>query len=56
MCCRQLPFKRLQNLHVSAELHMEKEKAAKNSKDTDENKEKHTKEDIVSRGDHLKPW
>jgi len=35
---------------------MEKEKAAKNSKDPDENKEKHTKEDIVSRGDHLKPW
>lgn len=35
---------------------MEKEKAAKKSKDADENKEHNTKADVVSRADNLEAW
>ena len=35
---------------------MEKEKAANKSIDLDKEKEQNSTEDVVSRGDNLKPW
>ena len=35
---------------------MEKDKAAKKSKDTEEKKEHNTKADVVSRADNLEAW